>query len=149
MEVVLTKDVPKLGFKHDIVRVKDGFFRNFLFPRGFAAIVTPGRRKDALSQQSKRLLRRQEISANAEKLLETFRGLVLVFKKKATSKGKLYGSIGEDHILEQLEKEAKIHLEKENLEMPQHIKELGEFEIPVRLTDDVKGVLKVRIEKQE
>lgn len=148
MEVVLTKDVPKLGSKFDIVRVKDGFFRNFLFPRGLAAIVTPGRRKEALAAQEKRTLRRKEIEANAAKILDALKDLVLVFKKKATSKGKLYGSISEEHVLEQLEKEAKIHLEKENLEMPHHLKELGEFEIVVKLTDDVKGVVKVKVEKQ-
>lgn len=149
MEVVLTKNVPKLGLKHDIVRVKDGFFRNFLFPRGCAVIMTPGRRKAAIVEQDKRLLHRKAIEANAEKLLEVFRDLVLVFKKKATSKGKLYGSIDESHIVEQLEKEAKIHIEKENIEMPQHLKELGEFSVSVKLADDIRGVVKVRIEKQE
>ncbi len=148
MEVVLNEDVQKLGYKGDIVNVKRGYFRNFLYPRGLADTATKSRLKVAESRKEKLVMKKQQIVDNAKDVLKKLKGLKLILKAKVSDKGKLYGSITEDDILKELKKEVKLELDKEFIKM-EHIKELGEYEVLVHLGEDLEEKINVTVEAEE
>lgn len=148
MLIILTHDVPKLGRRGDAKNVKDGYFRNFLAPKRLAIQATESRLKEAEKIRATQLLKLKEQIDQAKKIAEQLKEVVLTFKKKVTAKNKLYGSIGEKDIIESLKKAKNIQLEKEHIKLADHLKELGEFMVPVQLTEDVKTQIKVVVEKE-
>ena len=148
MQVVLNKDVKKLGFKGDIVTVKPGYFRNFLMPGGFADIATKARLKIAESRRDKIVMKKEEIMAKAAQAIEKLKGLSVVIKAKASAKGKLYGAITEADVVEVVEKAVKIKLEKDFIKMD-HFKEAGEYKAVVHLGEGLEEEIAVIVEAVE
>jgi large subunit ribosomal protein L9 len=131
MEIILKQDVKGLGFKHDVVRVRDGYGRNFLLPRGAAIIATEGSRKELAEikkQQSfKEEKLRKEATANAEKLS----ALSIKVGAKAGENGKIFGSVSNIQIAEAL-KAAGFDVERKNIEISgEAIKQLGTYNAKV------------------
>ena len=89
MHVLLLQDVKKLGYRGDIVKVKEGFFRNYLFPRKLAEVATEVIKKVADSRKARILMEKQRLLDNAKDVLARLKGLKLSFKKKVSGKGKL------------------------------------------------------------
>lgn len=147
MKVILKQDVPKLGKKHEVKNVRRGFFLNFLLPRGMAFNSSPG----AITQSNKLLETRRKRSEESRKRAEAqktlLEGLVITFKRKISSKNKLYGSIGEKDIGEFLAKENDVNLAKEQIKMKSHIKTLGEHMVTIHLAEDVNAELKILVEE--
>jgi large subunit ribosomal protein L9 len=137
MEIILKQDVKGLGFKHDVVRVRDGYGRNFLLPRGAAIIATEGSRKELAEikkQQSfKEEKLRKEATANAEKLS----ALSIKVGAKAGENGKIFGSVSNIQIAEAL-KAAGFDVERKNIEISgEAIKQLGTYNAKVRLFKEI------------
>lgn len=145
MQIVLNQNVPKLGYKGDVVKVKEGYYRNFLLPRGFADICTPTRMKVAESRKDKLVMEKQQIMDNAKDVLKKLEGLVLKFKVKVTEKGTLYAAITEVDVLKEIKKVAHVKLEKDQLKMA-HFKEVGEHKVVVHLGKDLEETVKLAIE---
>lgn len=146
MQVVLTKDVAPLGKKGQFKTVKNGYFRNFLAPRGLALRLTPKFMKQ-LSEQQKRLEKRHaEMIERASEFKEKIEALALSFSRKTTSKNKLYAAITEKQIQDALEKELKIQFGKEVIVLSSPIKALGEHEATVVLSEDVSAPLKIVVD---
>ncbi len=144
MQVVLNKNVPKLGYRGDVVKVKEGYYRNFLLPRGFADLCTPTRLKVAESRKDKLVMEKQQVMDNAKEVLQKLDGLVITFKVKVTDKGTLYAAINESDVLAEIKKLTKVKLEKDQLKMV-HFKELGEHKAIVHLGKDLEQSVKVVI----
>jgi len=147
MKVLLLNDVPKVGKKGEIVKVSDGFGRNFLIAKNLAVEETDGRARILINsekihknQKEKMTLRYEE---NLQKLMKEF----FVIKAKAGEGNKLYGSITSLDIAEELSKKLGEPVDKRWLKLEGHIKEIGTYEIEVRFPGGVKGKLKVKIEK--
>lgn len=137
MEVILKQDVKGLGFKHDVVKVRDGYGRNFLLPRGTAILATEGSRKELAEikkQQSfKEEKLRKEATAQAEKLFT----LVLKVGAKAGEQGKIFGSVSNIQVAEAL-KAAGFDIERKNIEITgEAIKQLGTYNAKVRLFKEI------------
>ncbi|MBU1017535.1 50S ribosomal protein L9 [Patescibacteria group bacterium] len=147
MQVVLKKRVPKLGNEHDIVKVKPGFARNFLFPLKFALPATETEIKRAEILKAKRVEKVETLLENAKEVAEKLKSVTLTFKKKARAE-KLYGSIKEKDIIDALNEQAKVELKKEMVKMDDHLKTLGEHTVKVQLTEDVVVKVKVMIEAE-
>ena len=145
MQVLLIKDVNKLGYRGDIVKVKEGYFRNFLQPRKLAEMATESVKKLAVGRKEKVLLDKKRIIDNAKDVLARLKGLKLIFKQKVSDKGKLYGSITEVEIIGAIEKKVNVKLEKEYVKMA-HIKEAGNHEITVHLGEGLEEVIKVAVQ---
>ncbi len=148
MQVVLNQDVPKLGYKGDVVSVKPGYFRNFLFPQGLAEFATKAKLKLTESRKEKMLIEKQKLLENAKEVLDKLKGLTLVFTAKASEKGKLYGAITEKDIIDEVQKQANIKLEKEFVKM-EHLKEVGEYDVLVHLGEGMEEALKVKVDAAE
>lgn len=147
MEVVLIQDVEKLGKKGDIVRVKDGYFRNYLFPGKKALVCNPG-----LVRAFEERKAREEEKAKAEKeqfeqLAARVAGTFLSLKVQTGEDDKLYGSVTAAHVAEALA-ERGVAVEKHAVELPEPIKQLGTYEIKIRLHPEVEAVLRLKVTKE-
>ncbi|MBI2464017.1 50S ribosomal protein L9 [Candidatus Peregrinibacteria bacterium] len=148
MEVILTQNLSNLGTKFSLVKVKPGYYRNYLFPKGLAMIATPKLMKHYEKLREKIVVTERLKKEKAEEIKKKLEGIVLHFQRKATGKNKLYGSIGEKEIIAEIKKQAELELEKENIKMKEHIKSLGEFNVTIELDQqrEISAVVKVKVE---
>lgn len=141
-EIVLMKDVQGLGAQGDIKKVSLGYARNYLFPRSLAAPATP-RAIKALEIEKKK--REAEARRAIEKLRQDAEALSkasCTITVQAGEDGKLFGSVTTQHIAEALEK-AGIAVDKKQIELPEPLKELGVFNVTIRLHQEVAAAVKV------
>ncbi|RLG12834.1 50S ribosomal protein L9 [Candidatus Pacearchaeota archaeon] len=146
MEVILRTDIPKLGKAGDIVKVKDGFARNYLIPKGFAI---PANQKNikALENQRRIILAKAERERKkAQSLAEKLETITLTVYRKIIEEDRIYGSVNVGDILNFL-KEQGIELDKKQILLEEPIKTLGTFEIPIKLASDI--VVNVKLEVLE
>lgn len=145
MQIILQQNVPNLGKRGEVKKVKDGYFRNYLLPNGLALFATPGRLREAEKRIEKMSADRQQIKENAAKYAKTLEKTTVKFTKKASKKGKLYGSIGKAELIAALEREAKIQLSEDMLELTEPLKQTGEFEVIAKLSNETRTTFKVEI----
>ena len=133
MELILREDVQNLGFKDDIVKVKNGYGRNFLIPNGKAVIATSSARKVLAENLKQRAFKEQKLVDDANKLGKKLQGFDVKIKSKVGSGDKLFGSIGNQDIADAFEKNGET-IEKKFITLPgKTIKRLGAYEATVRL----------------
>ena len=137
MEVILKEDVANLGYKDDIVHVKDGYGRNFLIPQGKAVIASESARKVLAEVLKQRAHKIAKIKEEAEALAEKMKGVSLTIGAKTSSTGTIFGSVTNIQIAEELAKlgfevDRKIIRIKEDA-----VKELGSYSATVRLHKEV------------
>jgi large subunit ribosomal protein L9 len=148
MELILRDDIPHLGRRGDVVQVKGGYGRNYLLPRKLAIPVTAGNRK--VIEQEKAAAARRDIreKSDAEQVSAMLAKTTLTFARKAGETGVLFGSVTSLDVTEALEKKGfQIDRRKVHLEEP--IKQLGEFQVPVRLHKDVTVSVQVQVVAEE
>ncbi|OGJ44586.1 50S ribosomal protein L9 [Candidatus Peregrinibacteria bacterium RIFOXYA12_FULL_33_12] len=146
MEVVLKKDIKPLGFKGDIVKVRPGYFRNFLSANGWAVMADKHNKELVETQKKRAVVRREQIAVNAKAIADQLKNAAIRFKEKATDKGHLYGSIDERAIVEALKEQIKIDIDRSNVELSEHIKTTGEFEISLKLNEEISAPVKIIVE---
>lgn len=149
MEVVLLKDVPKLGKRGELKRVKDGYFRNYLYPRTLAILATPARKKIAEGLMKKRLIEFEEMKKQAMEVKDRLEKAVLTFENKASAKGKLYGSISQKDIAKAIKDEVNVEIVEAQVSLKEHIKAVGKFVVPVNLVEGVTAEVRVEVKAQE
>lgn len=144
MEVILIKDVPNLGHVGDQVSVKPGYGRNFLMPKGFAlaASVTNRRRLEHDKAIAARL--GAKARAEAEKSAEQINGKTVQIARKVGEQGKLFGSVTAGDIADALAAEG-VTVDKRGIQLANPLKELGSFDVSVRLRKDVEVQVKVEV----
>jgi large subunit ribosomal protein L9 len=144
IELILREDVPSLGRAGQMVRVKPGYARNFLLPRGLAFEATEGNKKrieaEAKARDTKATAERTEAQALASRLAEA----TLTFTAKAGEDGKLFGSITSSDIAHELEAKG-FTVAKRKIELEHPLKHLGFHSIPVRLSHDVQAEVRVNV----
>ncbi len=148
MQVILKQNVPALGKKGEVKNVKEGYFQNFLQPKGLAEVATTAKVQEAQEILKKLTVQKERITEQANEIQKKLKGLKITIKAKAKG-DKLYGSITEKEIIDALEQKINVRLEKHHLALSENIKVVGTYEIPVHLTDSVsaKVTLEVKGEK--
>jgi large subunit ribosomal protein L9 len=147
MEVILKEDVPKLGNRGEVVKVAEGYGRNFLLPKKLA-IEANAANKSVIEQMKAAAVRRSaKEKSEAEELAKQFDGLEVKFQRKAGENDQLFGSVTSGDIAEALEKKS-FHIDRRKIQVHEPLKTIGEFTIPVKLHKDVTTHLKVVIEKE-
>jgi large subunit ribosomal protein L9 len=146
-EVLLMADVPELGKAGEVVKVADGYARNYLLPRDLAAAATPAslRRLEKLRKEREELAKIQLAEAHAK--ASKIEGLSVTIRAKTVDGEKLYGSVTETEILEALTAQG-VTLDRSQIVLAEHLKQTGTFEVPVRLHPDVTVPIKVWIVKE-
>ena len=147
MEVILKEDVLKLGHRGDVVKVAEGYGRNYLLPRKLAIEATPANRAVIEQMRAAALRRSAKEKGEAEELARQFDGVSLTFSRKAGEKDHLFGSVTSTDIAEALEKKG-FNVDRRKIQLHEPLKTLGEFTVPIKLHKDVTTHLKVVIEKE-
>ena len=146
MDVVLIKEIEKLGKAGAVVQVKPGFARNYLLPRGLAVTATDANLK-TLRERTQQLEHKQaRLRQQAEALKQRVEGLSLTLKLNVGEQETVFGSITAHAIHEALAAQG-LGVDKHAIHLAEPIKTLGVFEIPVRLHPDVSAILKVWVAK--
>ena len=147
MEIILREDVQHLGKTGEVVKVKDGYARNFLLPKGLAYPATEGNKKriafesDRLAK--KRVLERETAQGEAGKL----DGVHLTFAVKVGEEDRLYGSVTAGDIQRKLE-ELGIHVDKRKIDLAEPIRELGEYNVGIKIHPEVRPEVRVTVVKE-
>ncbi|MEI6410581.1 MAG: 50S ribosomal protein L9 [Bacteroidota bacterium] len=136
MEIILLDHIEKVGAKHDVVKVKDGYGRNYLIPRGLAIVAnrTNMARLDGLKKQGAK--KEAAIIAAFQQVAAKLKGVTLKIAAKAGESGRLFGSVTNQHIANAL-KELGVDADKRIIEMPEEVKELGEYTATVKFHPEV------------
>lgn len=148
MEVLMINNVPRVGRKGQIIKVTEGYARNYLFPRNFAIPATEGAKKHLdlmkTSWENQAMRERKAFEDMAGKL----EGMLLKITKKSGDKGRLFGSVTSQELSEEIKRQAGLDIDKK-LVVADHIKEVGEHPITIRFTGEVKAQLKVVVVPEE
>jgi large subunit ribosomal protein L9 len=138
MEIILTQDIQSLGYKDDIVKVKDGYAINYLIPKGFAINATPSARKIHQENLKQRAHKEEKIRKEASALAEKLKNVSLTIGAKASTKGKIFGSVNTIQIAESL-KEKGFDIDRKIITIKEElIKEVGKYTAKLRLHKDVQ-----------
>ena len=144
MKVIFLQNIKGVAQIGDIKNVTDGYARNFLFAKNLAKPATAGAEKQSEQLKSKRKKQYETSKEGALELAKKLEGLTIEMKEDASEEGKLYGSINDKKIVHAL-KEKGVELKEENVNLPQHLKTIGEHEVELELHPEVKGKIKVLI----
>lgn len=144
MEVILRENVEGLGKRGDIVRVKDGYARNYLIPRRLAVPVTEGNIKQIELEKRNWAIKHQKEVEAAEAVKDLIEKITITVTKKAGENNQLFGSVTSQDIADALAKE-KVDIDKKKIELPEQIKELGTFPVKIKLHPEVVVETKVYV----
>ncbi len=136
MQVILKEDVINLGYKDDIVTVKDGYGRNFLIPTGKAIIASESAKKVLAENLKQRAHKLAKIKADAEALAAKLEGVSLTIGAKASATGTIFGSVTNIQIAESLEK-LGFEVDRKIIVIKESVKELGSYKAVARLHKEV------------
>ena len=145
-DVILIKNVEGLGAESDQVNVATGYARNFLLPQGLAIPLTQGNERRLAALRKQRQERELREAKDAKELAASFKHLMLVIKAKTGETGKMYGSVTPANIIEQLQEQFEIQLDRRTLHIEEPIRTVGDHEVELRLHSEVRTTLKVRVE---
>lgn len=147
MKIILTKDIKKIGNAGDVLKVADGFARNYLIPRKLAIVASKNNINRIETIKKEAELARLEVENKYKAIALKLADVELSFVRKADENGHLFGSVSEADIANALaEKELEVH--KSNVNLEKHLKELGDFDVEIMFTSDIKANIKVNIENE-
>ncbi|RMG96842.1 MAG: 50S ribosomal protein L9 [Deltaproteobacteria bacterium] len=144
MQIILTQDVDNLGRAGDIVKVRPGYARNYLLPRGLALVATRGNL--AQVEHHRRAIAREQakIRAELEAKAKQLEGVSVSIARKAGQEDKLFGSVTNKDIAEALAAQ-NIEIDRKYIQLAEPIRTTGTFEVPVRFSQDIEVPLKVNV----
>jgi large subunit ribosomal protein L9 len=144
MEVILREHVDNLGRRGQIVKVADGYARNYLLPRKLALLATDANRKQIDREREKFEARESEDKKTSEALGERLASLEIVVARKVGETEALYGSVTSADIADALASKG-VEIDRRKLQLDEPIKQLGEFDVPVKLHREVVAHVKVKV----
>lgn len=147
MEVILKEDVPKLGSRGDVVKVAEGYGRNFLLPKKLAIEASKGNKAVIEQMKAAAVRRSAKEKSSAEALAKQFDGVSVSFQRRAGEHDQLFGSVTPSDVADALGKKG-FDVDRRKIQLHEPLKTLGEFTVPIKLHKDVTAHLKVLIEKE-
>ena len=145
MDLILLKDIDKLGYRHDVITVKNGYGRNYLIPQGLAVIANPTNMKklDGIlaDQEAKELARVEEY----KELLGKLDDVTLRIGVKAGTSGKIFGSVTNLHLAQALKDQFEVDIERRKIELPEDLKELGTYNATLNLYKEIVGSVRFEL----
>jgi large subunit ribosomal protein L9 len=145
MEIILKQDIPGLGYKDEVVVVKDGYARNYLIPKGLATGATPSIKKAHAEIIKQKAHKEEKIKNEAMELAERLKELKLTIGAKTSSKGKIFGSVNTVQVAEAL-KEKGYNIDRKNITFKEElIKEVGKYTALVRLHKEIQAEIPFEI----
>ena len=148
MKVVFLEDVPNVAKAGDIKEVADGYSRNYLIPRKLAVPATSSELKKVEVLRATGARREAKTEKEAEAFAKTLQDITVVIRMRAGTKDKLYGSVTSADIAREIKKLTKQDVDKRKIELPEPIRELGIYEVSVKLSKDVTATVNVVVEQE-
>ena len=146
MEVILKEDVAKLGSRGDVIKVAEGYGRNYLLPKKLAIEATPANRAVIEQLKAAAVRRVAREKGDAEELAQLLAGVSLSFTRKSGEHDQLFGSVTSADIARELEHKS-FNIDRRKIHLDEPLKHVGEFNVPIRLHKDVTVPVKVVINK--
>ena len=147
MEIILLEDVEKLGVRGQLVKVADGYGRNYLLPKKLAVAATPQNRKWVEQQRVRFLKQTAKEKSEADELAKLLEGVSVVVTRKAGEHGTLFGSVTALDVEEGLAAQG-YKIDRRKIQLDQPLKVLGEYDVPVKLHREVTAPVKVKVEAE-
>lgn len=144
MKVILQQDMPSLGKVGDVVRVRDGYGRNFLIPRGIAALADERNTNRLEHQKRMAAAKAARLLAEAQELAKRLSATAVTIRAKVGEEGKLFGSVTNRDIADALAKEG-LEIDRKHVELSEPIRVIGAHTVPVKLAKDVSASVKVYV----
>ncbi len=144
MEVILKEDIANLGYKNDIVTVKNGYGRNYLIPQGKAVIASPSAKKMLAEELRQRAHKLAKIKQDAEELAAKINGLKLTIATKVSSTGTIYGSVSNIQVAEKLA-EKGFTIDRKTIIIKDAVKEVGTYTATVKLHKEVTAEISFEV----
>lgn len=145
MDIILKQDMPNLGYKDDIVTVKDGYARNYLIPQGIAINATASARKQHAEILRQRAHKEAKLVEQAKELAAKLKDVTLTIGAKTSSKGKIFGSVNTIQLAESL-KEKGFDIDRKNISIKEElIKEIGSYTAKIKLHKEVQAEISFEI----
>lgn len=146
MEIILTQDINNLGYKNDVITVKNGYGRNYLIPKGFAMAATETNKKIVAENQKQRAFKEEKIKKEAQKVADALQNITLKIGAKAGTSGKIFGSVNALQIAEAIQQQFNYEIERKRIIVDgDSIKELGTYTAKVNLHKEVKFEVKFEV----
>jgi large subunit ribosomal protein L9 len=150
MEVILKQDVRHLGYTDDLVKVKNGYARNYLLPKGLAILATEANKKMLAETLKQRAFKAEKIRKEAEFMAGKINGLVVKILARASEKGTIFGSVNTIAIANALKEQHEIDIDRKKIYLKDdHIKELGNYQAQISLHKDFKVSINLEIVAEE
>lgn len=147
MDIILTADVKSLGKKGELVKVSDGYARNFILPKKLGLEATPKNLNDLKLQRAAEAKKAQEILEEAQALAAKLAASSVTLKIKAGEGGRTFGSVSTKEIAQALKTQLNVEVDKKKLVLAEPLKNFGTFTVPVKLHAKVTAELKVKVEE--
>jgi large subunit ribosomal protein L9 len=147
MEVILKEDVAKLGSRGDVIKVAEGYGRNFLLPKKLAIEATPANRAVIEQMKAAAVRRQAREKGDAESLGKQLAGVELGFTRKSGEHDQLFGSVTSADIARELEHKG-FSIDRRKIQLDEPLKAIGDFNVPIKLHKDVVVLVKVTIQKE-
>jgi large subunit ribosomal protein L9 len=145
VEVILREDIEKVGLRGEVVDVAPGFARNYLLPRRLAEPASPGRIAELEKLAASRARHEAQSFEQAQELAQKLEGAELRFDVQAGETGTLFGSVTATDIAEQAWSTHRVRIDRRKLDLPESIKRIGRYEVPVELFADVTATLRLAV----
>jgi large subunit ribosomal protein L9 len=145
LKLILVTDVEGLGFRGDLVEVKDGYANNYLIPKGLAIRSSKGKAKEATQQAKEKMAKSDRELKKAEETAQTISGHTFEVSAKAGEEGKLFGTITSKDVAGLLKTELKIEVDRKKIHMDEHIKTAGFHEARIKLHPQVEAIVHLKV----
>ena len=145
MDIILLQDVKALGKKGEVVKVNDGYARNFILPKKLGVEATKQSLAELKGQKASDAKKQQEILDQAKKLAEDLKEAVVTVKMKVGEGGKTFGSVSTKEITAAIKEQLKLDIDKKKITVKDAIKGLGMYEIQIKLHPQVTATMRVSV----
>ena len=148
MEVLLREDVDHVGSRGELVKVADGYARNYLLPKRLAVAATQANKKIVEQEREAYVRREAKVKTDAESLAQIMANVTVTFRHRVGENNHLFGSVTAKDIADALEAQ-KFHVERRKIQLDEPIRTVGEYKVPLRLYRDVSVDIKVLVEPEQ
>jgi large subunit ribosomal protein L9 len=146
MEIILKQDMQNLGYENEVVKVKNGYARNYLIPQGMAILATSTNKKILAEVNKQKSFKEQKLRKEADTMAQLLNKIVLKIGAKAGTSGKIFGSVNAIQIVDALKAQHGYEIDKRKVSVDgESIKELGSYKSTVSLYKDIKAELKFEV----
>jgi large subunit ribosomal protein L9 len=148
MEVILREDIEKLGSRGEVVKVANGYARNFLIPKRLAVVANASNKNIVEQERQSHLRKEAKLAGEAQELAKLLNGVTVTIAQKAGENDQLFGSVTSQNIADALAGK-NFTIDRRKIQLDEPIKQLGEYKIPVRLHREVTAEITVVVAKEE